>query len=161
MTSSSSSSSSESTASSSVPLSSIKLPPSLSQYNFDPLALHPFTSYASPNPNGNTQAVSCNHHSNPYRQSPGGYPSPHAPITASLSTTATQQQSPQKPFAYTPPRPAGVFVPFRKDTSSPELSDILKPKSKSSADVSKTFPMNMATLIPAVPSVGLSGSRKH
>lgn len=119
-------SSSNTTVSSSTSSSSTKLSPSLSQYNFDPLAVHPFTNYVSSNPsNGPTVDYT-------YRQPLGDYPMPHAPIPKL-----------PKPYAYTPPHHTGIFVPFRKETSSPDLSAILKPKSGLSntpSTTSKTRP---------------------
>lgn len=132
MTSSASSSEDNPTVSSST--SSTNLSSSLSQYNFDPFAVHPFTSYVSSNPNSNAPAA--NSYAYPFRQPLGDHPTPHAPIP--------NQQSPPKPYVYTPPYHTGIFVPFRKETSSPDLPAILKPKSDSSsvtpATISKSRP---------------------
>jgi len=118
----SSASSSNPTISSSTSSStSTNLSSSLSQYNFDPFAVHPFTSYVSSNPNSNAPAA--NSYAYPFRQPLGDHLT-HAPIP--------NQQSPPKPYVFTAPHHTGIFVPFRKETSSPDLA-ILKPKSDSSS----------------------------
>ena len=158
MASSHSSSDSLTVSSSISPSISTKLSPPLSQYNFDPFAVHPFTSCTSSNPNGYTPTVNYNC-SNP--PSPGDYSTPHPAIPSPLPATnpiPSDQQLPPKPYIYTPARPAGVFMPFRKETSSPDLPDILKSKSKSPSNTPKT---RSATFIPAAPLIGLSSSRKH
>jgi len=167
MTSSSSASSTTSTVSSSkLSSSSTKVSPPLSQYNFDPFAVHPFTSYASSNPNGNAPTMnygrnnpSCTH---AYRQPFGDYATPmSSPLATTIPIIPPHQQSQSlstKPCAYKPPRPTGIFVPYRKETSTPELSDVLKPKSHSPPSMmtaSKTRPNNTATFIPASPTIGL------
>ena len=163
MASSDSSSDTSTVSSSSSPSSSTKLSPSLSQYNFDPFAVHPFTSCASSNSNTPTMNYNRSNppYAYPYKQSPGNYSTPHPPIPPPLLATdpiPSDQQLPQKPYTYAPPRPAGIFVPFRKETSSPDLPDILKSKPKSPPDTSKTRP---ATFLPVAPLIGLSSSRKH
>ena len=96
--------------------------------NFDPFAVHPFTNYTSSNPNGNN-----------YDRSNASYAYPcrleHYPTHAPQPTTpiSSHQQSSPKSYVYTPPRPSrttGIFVPFRQETSSPDLSDVLKSKSE-------------------------------
>jgi hypothetical protein len=121
MTSSDSSSDTTVSPSSSSSSSSPNQSPSLSQ--FDPFAVHPFTRYVSSNPSGN--APTANSYAYPYRQLLGAHPTPHAPIP--------NRQSPPKPYVYTVPHHTGIFVPFRKETSSPDLPAILKPKSDSSS----------------------------
>jgi hypothetical protein len=144
---SSSASSSESVSSSTSPLS-----------NFDPFAVHPFTSYTSSNPNNNAQlnydrsnASSCRFED---------CPTPHAPQPT--TPISSHQQSSPKPYAYKSPRSTGIFVPFRQETSSPDLSDLLKSKSEPPiTKSSKTHPKpDKAILIPAAP-IGLSSSQKR
>lgn len=149
MTSSSSDSVSSSTSTTSTKLSPLS--------NFDPFAVHPFTSCASSNP----QLNDCSNASYAYPcRLEHYYPTPHAPQPT--TPISSHQQSSPKPYAYTPPRPSrptGIFVPFRLDTSSPDLSDVLKPKSDS--PITKTHPKpDTAAFIPAAP-VGHSSSQKH
>ncbi|KAF8972639.1 hypothetical protein BDZ97DRAFT_1913137 [Flammula alnicola] len=106
--SSSSSSSSESSLSDSSP--------SLSK--FDPFAVHPFTN-CSVNQNG----------SKPVNPTSYGYP--YGPSFGNYNLRRVQPQ-PQVPPPNAPP--AGIFVPFRKDTPSPDLADVLK----SNKSISKT-----------------------
>ncbi|KAF8801282.1 hypothetical protein BYT27DRAFT_7262092 [Phlegmacium glaucopus] len=144
---------------------STKLPPSLSQYNFDPFAVHPFTSYASSNPNANAPTANHNHgnplYAYPYSQPLGDYPTPHTPIPSPIGAIPiahSPSPSKSKPYAYMPPRPTGIFVPFRKETSSPELSDVLKPQSSNtSVTTSKPRSNKTAPFIPT-PSIGFSNS---
>jgi len=118
MTSSPTSSSSESSNSSST------LP------NFDPFAVHPFTNCSHVNQNNAPRTTS-----NPYAYAKGptvgNYHTRHTPQvppqTTNNATPSSPSRSPAAPYGYSQ-HPAGIFVPFRKDTSSPELDDVLKSK---------------------------------
>lgn len=146
---------SSSTSSDSVPSStSTKISP-LS--DFDPFAVHPFTSYASSNPNGNPQLKYDRSNASSYRLE--DYLAPHAPQP---TTPISSHQQSFKPYVHTPPRSTGIFVPFRQETSSPDLSDVLKPKSEQPiTKSSKTHPKpDTAAFIPAAP-IGHSNSQKH
>ena len=140
--------SSSATSSDSVPSStSTKISP-LS--NFDPFAVHPFTSYTSSNPNGNPQ-LNCDrsNESSCELEEPIHAPQPTTPISSH------PQSSSPKPHTCNPPRGrrTGIFVPFRQETSSPDLSDVLKPKSENSiTKSSKAYPKpETAPYIPAAP----------
>jgi len=118
--------SSSASSSDDVSSTSTKLPPSPLS-NFDPFAVHPFTSYASPSSNGNPQLnYDRSNTSYAYSCRLENSQTPHAPQPT--TPVSSHQQSSPKPYAYTPPRPTGIFVPFRQETSSPELSDVLKPQ---------------------------------
>ena len=125
---------------------------------FDPFAVHPFTSYTSPNPNGNAQLNYDRSNASLCRFD--DCPTPHAP-QPTTPISPHQQPSP-KPYAYKSPRSTGIFVPFRQETSSPDLSDVLKPKSEPPiTKSSKTHPKpDKAVYIPAAP-IGLSSSQKR
>ena len=126
--------------------------------DFDPFAVHPFTSYTSSNPNGNPQLNYNRSNASSWRLE--DYPIPHAPQPT--TPISSHQQSSPKPYTYTPPRSTGIFVPFRQETSSPDLSDVLKPKSEQPiTKSSKTHPKpDTAAFIPASP-IGHSSSQKH
>jgi len=118
--------------------------------NFDPFAVHPFTSYTSSNPNGNPQ-LNCDRSN---ESSCGLEESFHTPQPTIAISSHPQSSSP-KPHACTSPRGRrpGIFVPFRQETSSPDLSDVLKPKSEQPiTKSSKTHPKpDTAPYIPAAP----------
>lgn len=119
--------------------------------NFDPFAVHPFTSYTSSNPNGNPQ-LNCDRSK---EISCGLEESFHAPQpTIPISSSHPPSSSP-KPHGCPPSRGRclGIFVPFRQETSSPDLSDVLKPKSEQLIiKSSKTHPIpDTAPYIPAAP----------
>ena len=143
------------------------VPPSISTMisplsNFDPFAVHPFTSYTSSNesnPNGNPQ-LNCERSN----ESSCGFkeffyaPQPTIPISSH------PQLSSPKSHTCTPPRGRrpGIFVPFRQETSSPDLSDVLKPKSEQPVTKrSKTHPKpDTAPYIPAASApIGHSSPR--
>jgi hypothetical protein len=117
--------------------------------NFDPFAVHPFTSYTSSNPNGSPQ-LNCDRSN----ESCGLEESFHAPQPTIPISSYPQSSSP-KPHACTPPRGRrpGIFVPFRQETSSPDLFDVLKLKSEQPiTKSSKTHPKpDTAPYIPAAP----------
>ena len=127
--------------------------------NFNPFAVHPFTRYTSPNPNSNPQSnCDCSNES-----SCGFEESLHAP-QPTIPISSHPPSSSLKSHAWTPPRGrrTGIFVPFRQETSSPDLSDVLKPKSEQTVTKSsKTHPKpDTAPCIPAAP-IGHSSSQKH
>ncbi|PPQ79664.1 hypothetical protein CVT25_003238 [Psilocybe cyanescens] len=129
-----SSSSSSSTESGSPPS------PSSTLSNFDPFAVHPFTNCSQVN------------QSNVPKSSPYGYAYPsnannsvqqsqntHLPTPLNSSS-----RSPTVPYGY-PPRPAGIFEPFTKDASIPELGDVLKKTStpsNTSGNPAKPIPIS-------------------
>ena len=129
--------------------------------NFDPFAVHPFTSYRSSNPNGNPPLnYDRSNASYAFPCRLDHYPTLHAPQPT--TPISSHQQSSPKPYAYTPPRPGRpteIFVPFRQETISPELSDILKLKSE--PPITNTYPKpDTAAFIPAAP-IGHSSSQRH
>jgi len=120
MTSSPTSSSSESPSSpNSSPLS-----------KFDPFAVHPFTNCSASQSDGSPHDRQFPTYGYPYGPSLGNYntrqnqiPQQRIPLaTNTPPKTSTKSSVDVHPH---PPRPA-IFIPFRKDTSSPELADILK-----------------------------------
>ena len=118
--------------------------------DFDPFAVHPFTRYTSSNPNGSPQLNS--DRSN--ESSCGLGESFHAP-QPTIPISSLPQSSSSKSHTCTPPRgrrPA-IFVPFRQETSSPDLSDVLKPKSEQPiTKSSKIHPKpDTAPYIPSAP----------
>ena len=118
--------------------------------NFDPFAVHPFTSYTSSNPNGNPQ-LNCDRSN---ETSFGLEESFHAP-QPTIPISSHPLSSSSKPHGCTPPRGRrlGIFVPFRQETSSPDLSDVLKPKSElliTKSSKTHTKP-DTAPYIPAAP----------
>ncbi|KIM44883.1 hypothetical protein M413DRAFT_25290 [Hebeloma cylindrosporum] len=121
MTSSPTSSSSDSSSS---PNSS----PSLAK--FDPFAVHPFTNCSVSQSDAQPHDRQFSTYGYPYGPSLGSYKSLHNPMPQQQVPPAinTPNKSSAKPsvnaYAY-PPRPA-IFIPFRQDTSSPELPHILK-----------------------------------
>jgi len=135
-----------SSSSESVPSSTSTISP-LS--NFNPFTVHPFTSYTSSNPNENPQ-LNCDRSN---ETSCGLEESFHAP-QPTIPISSHPPSSP-KPHGWTPPRGRrlGIFVPFRQETSSPDISDVLKPKSEQFiTKSSKTHPKpDTAPYIPAAP----------
>ncbi|KDR67955.1 hypothetical protein GALMADRAFT_231588 [Galerina marginata CBS 339.88] len=99
--------------------------------NFDPFAIHPFTNCSHVN---QTPGVPSSPYPYAYGPTVGNYHNRHAPQgppqTTNNASPSSMSRSPATPYGYSP-RPAGVFVPFRKDTSSPELDDVLKSKKNS------------------------------
>ena len=121
--------------------------------DFDPFAVHPFTRYTSSNPNSNPQ-LNCDR-SNESSCGHEAYSTLHKP-QPTTPISLFQKSSPPEPYA---PR---IFVPFRQEASSPDLSDVLKPKSeKHITKGSKTHPKpDTAAYIPAAP-IGHPNSQKH
>ena len=114
--------------------------PTLAKFN--PFAVHPFT---------NCSASQNESHPRNHQFSTYGYPYGPLGNYNSLHNPTPQQQAPpglntpnksstkSSVNAYVhPPRPA-IFIPFRQDTSSPELPDILKSKSSTTNSDSRTF----------------------
>ncbi|THU91486.1 hypothetical protein K435DRAFT_780656 [Dendrothele bispora CBS 962.96] len=79
--------------------------------SFDPFAVHPFTSYASPSPA--TSPLS----------TPTGAPAQHTSQGRPMPMPSPTRQ----PQATQP-----IFVPFRQGAHSPDLNDILRKKPTSS-----------------------------
>ncbi|KAF8159774.1 hypothetical protein B0H34DRAFT_796992 [Crassisporium funariophilum] len=139
---------------------------SVSGLSFDPFAVHPFTSCTT-SPNIST----LHNRGNP------SYAYPHVPAMGNYSASyshnlpqssppmrsvnAQPSGSPSKSYANSQPRNAGIFVPFRKETSSPDLPDVLKTtSSKTNSFSSSSNPRSSTTGIPASSAL-LSSSRKH
>ncbi|PPQ66654.1 hypothetical protein CVT26_009409 [Gymnopilus dilepis] len=127
MSSSPSSSSSESSSPS-------KSQPGLA--NFDPFAVHPFTNCSQMN-QSNGQ---------PYNPA-NSYGYALAPNVNNQSRTTPKVASPVNGTPNSSSRmpihaqhPGGIFTPFRKDTSSPDLDDVLKSR-KPSTTPSKPIPI--------------------
>lgn len=85
--------------------------------NFDPFATHPFTNYSAPN------TLNASHPTSPQ---------PSSSHQTNLKTSFT----PELPQPHTQStRP--VFVPFRQETSSPDLNELLKKKPPFSSAIKK------------------------
>ena len=126
----------------------------LSNFDFDPFAVHPFTRY----PNDRSNASSCRLEDCSTPHAPQSI-TPITPISSDQQSFPKLYATPPRPV-FVPPRPA-IFVPFRQETSSPDLSDVLKPKSEPPiTKSSKTHPKSdTAAFIPAAP-IGHSQRRK-
>ena len=139
--------------------------PSTTLHNFDPFAVHPFTNCAANQDESPMQYRT--HPAYPYGPSfsnfntpPHALAPPQGPPPAN-APTSNMPRSP--PYNYSSPqKTTGIFVPFRKDTSSPELGDVLKNKnmttnsSRASSNLSRSHPTP-----PATQPIPLSYSRKY
>ncbi|KIY70747.1 hypothetical protein CYLTODRAFT_167627 [Cylindrobasidium torrendii FP15055 ss-10] len=99
--------------------------PSSSLQSFDPFATHPFTSFCSPSPSTTSPSRQA---SSPiaapvFRQAMPGPPPPPKANTSNYSTS---------------PTPRSVFMTYVRDSSAPELDQILKKKPTSA----QTSPMS-------------------
>ncbi|KAJ3515753.1 hypothetical protein NLJ89_g1558 [Agrocybe chaxingu] len=110
--------------------------------SFDPFAVHPFTN-CSVNQNNTPVQPSIHHgYAYPYGPSMASYTTaynqfPQTPTANGLPSSSAPQSSP-KPYGYSSHN-SGVFIPFRKETASPELGDVLKAnKTKASNSLSSS-----------------------
>ncbi|KAF6753012.1 hypothetical protein DFP72DRAFT_434535 [Ephemerocybe angulata] len=123
--------------------------------SFDPFAVHPFTNYSGPSKSKHTSGHSNHvlphpsalsldgpapglgpHSSTGYPAYPSGsshsYYNPNgnlhqpSPVPAGYQCQASQTHQHGGAHGHAGPKP--IFVPFRQETSSPELSDVLRRK---------------------------------
>lgn len=91
---------------------------------FNPFATHPFTNFSAPNtlkpPSSNSDTI--------------------LPSTIDIKSPQPLRDAPTNPPTRSP-----IFVPFRQDKSSPELSDLLKKKSISSRSQKKWTTVSLLT----------------
>ncbi|KAF5316630.1 hypothetical protein D9619_006098 [Psilocybe cf. subviscida] len=98
---------------------------------FDPFAVHPFTNCSVTQNVHNPSTPAHTKYAYAYSGRNGIPPSP-------------QNQYPANTSSHSPPKSsssshtAGIFVPFRQDTSSPDLADVLKSKSPSKTSTATT-----------------------
>ena len=95
--------------------------------NFNPFAVHPFTNCSASQSDSHPHTRQFPTYGYPYGPSLGNYNSLHnRPPQQQVPPAMNKSSTKSSVNAYAhPPRPA-IFIPFRQDTSSPELSDILK-----------------------------------
>lgn len=113
--------------------------------NFDPFAVHPFTNCSQVN-QGSSPPYNPANSSYGYAYAPNvGTPSRNPPQVSSQSTNngtpTTSSHAPTMPYGHTQ-QSGGTFVPFRKDTSSPDLDNVLK--SRKTGTPSKPIPISSA-----------------
>ena len=101
--------------------------PSPTLAKFNPFAVHPFTNCSASPSDSYPQNRQFPTYGYPYGSSLENYNSLHKPTPQQQVPPAVNKSSTKSSVnAYAhPPRP-GIFIPFRQDTSSPELPDILK-----------------------------------
>ncbi|KAF8899623.1 hypothetical protein CPB84DRAFT_1132364 [Gymnopilus junonius] len=127
----SSSSSSESSPS--------KSPSSLA--NFDPFAVHPFTNCSQANQGSSPPYPTNSSYGYAYAPNVSAYSRNPLQVSSQSTTNGAPNTALKTPYGHV--QPGGVFVPVRKDTSSPDLDDVLKSRKTSTTGASsKPIPIS-------------------
>jgi len=121
--------------------------PSPTLTKFDPFAVHPFTNCSASQSDSYRQNRQFPTYGYPYgsleNYNSFHKPTPQQQVPPAINKSSTK--SSVNAYAY-PPRPA-IFIPFRQDTSSPELPDILKAnKSLSKPSTTNSDPRTLSNI---------------